>query len=98
MNEYDDEDSGFHESEETDPIIRELRSEIVRLEAQIDQLAASMRERAEEQAAIRAKLLELEQAIARLEARRRRDVWLIWLAWALMLISLTTSVYTYLTT
>jgi uncharacterized protein involved in exopolysaccharide biosynthesis len=84
MSRYDDDFDGPDESEDTDPIIRELRTEIVRLEAQLDQLTASVRERAEEAAVIQAQLVELERRVARLEARRRRDERLIVVAWLLV--------------
>jgi septal ring factor EnvC (AmiA/AmiB activator) len=94
---HDDYDSP-DESEGTDPIIRELRTEIIRLEAQLDQLTASIRERAEEAAVLQAQLVELEMRVERLEARRRRDERLLVLAWAFVVASLAMSVYTYLTT
>ena len=99
MSQYDDDNDSdeYSESEDTDPMIRELRSEIVRLEAQLDQLTASVRERAAETAEIRVRLTELEEALTRLEARRRRDEKLIILAWVMVAASLALSVYTYLT-
>ncbi len=97
MSRYDDEYDGPDGSEDTDPIIRELRAEIVRLEAQLDQLMASVRERAEEAAEIRTKLAELEQAIDRLRARRLRDERLLVLAWLMVVVSLAMSLYTYFT-
>ena len=97
MSQYDDEYDSPDESEDTDPIIRELRLEIVRLEAQLDQLMASVRERAEEAAEIRAKLAELELAIDRLKARRQRDERLLVLAWLMVVVSLAMSLYTYFT-
>ena len=97
MSRYDDEYDGPDGSEDTDPIIRELRGEIVRLEAQLDQLMASVRERAEEAAEIRTKLAELEQAIDRLRARRLRDERLLVLAWLMVVVSLAMSLYTYFT-
>jgi septal ring factor EnvC (AmiA/AmiB activator) len=93
----DDYDSGPDESEEAEPIIRELRAEILRLEAQLDQFSASVRERAAETALIQVQLAELTERVARLEARRRRDVKLIVAAWVLMLISMALSLYTYFT-
>jgi septal ring factor EnvC (AmiA/AmiB activator) len=98
MSRYDDEYESPDESEDTDPIIRELRAEIIRLEAQLDQLQASVRERAEEATEIRAKLAELELALDRLKARRRRDEKLLILAWLMVVISLVMSLYTYFTT
>ena len=74
-----------------------MRAEIVRLEAQLDQLMASVRERAEEAAEIRTKLAELEQAIDRLRARRLRDERLLVLAWLMVVVSLAMSLYTYFT-
>ena len=97
MSRYDDEYDSPDESEDTDPVIRELRTEIVRLEAQLDQLLASVRERAEEEAEIRARLAELEQAIDRLKARRQRDERLLVLAWLMVVLSLAMSLYTYFT-
>jgi uncharacterized protein involved in exopolysaccharide biosynthesis len=96
MSRYYDDYEGSDESEDTEPVIRELRAEIIRLEAQLDQLTARVRERAAETAIIQAKLAELELRVARLEARRRRDVRLILLAWLLMALSMALSVYAYL--
>lgn len=93
-----DSDSGFGESEDTDPTSRELRTEIVRLEAQLDQLAANVRERIADAAVIQVQLATLEQRIVALEARRRRDARLILVAWIMMLLSLVLSLYTYFTT
>jgi|SRR5579883_602208 len=98
MSHYDDEDNSFDGSEETDPVVRELRVEIVRLEAQLDQLMASVRERARESAEIRVKLAELEEGLERLRARRRRDEKLLILAWVMMMVSLSMSLYTFFTT
>jgi septal ring factor EnvC (AmiA/AmiB activator) len=98
MSQYDDEYDSPDESEDTDPLILKLRMQIIRLEAQLDQLQASVRERADEAVEIRAKLVELEHAIERLRARRRRDERLLVLAWLMVVLSLATSLYTYLTT
>ena len=98
MSRYDDENDEFEGSEDTDAVIRELRTEVVRLEAELDQVRASLRERAAELAIIRADIAELEVRIARIEARRKRDLRLIVIAWAMMLVSLALSVFTYLTT
>ena len=81
MSHFNDDFDGPDESEDTDPTIRDLRAQIVRLEAQLDQLTASVRERAEEAAAIQAQLADLERRVSRLEARRRRDERLIVIAW-----------------
>ncbi|QJW96145.1 hypothetical protein [Frigoriglobus tundricola] len=96
MSRYDDEFDGPDESEETDPIVRELRTEIIRLEAQLDQLQASVRERATEAAEIRAKLAELEFLLERLKAHRRRDEKLLRLLVFVTVLSLTMCFYTYL--
>ena len=63
MSRYNDDFEGPDESEDTDPTIRELRTEIIRLEAQLDQLTASLREQSAESALIRAQLVELEARI-----------------------------------
>lgn len=101
MSRFDDEDE-FNGDEydspgETDSVIRELRAEIIRLEAQLDQLTASVREQTEESIAISERLAELEAAVERLRARARRDTKLLVLAWAMVVMSLGLSVYTYLT-
>ena len=97
MSRFDDDYDSPDESEDTDPVIRELRAEIIRLEAQLDQLTASVRERAEEAAIIQVQLAALEMRIARLEERRQRDEKLLLVAWTVALASLALSVYTYLT-
>jgi hypothetical protein len=98
MSRYDDDydNDSRDESEDTDPTIRELRAEIIRLEAQLDQLTASVREQAEEAAIIQAKLIELEERVTRLEARRRRDEKLIIFVFALAVVSLVSAIYAYL--
>ena len=89
--EYENDSDDFDGPEETDSVIRELRSEIVRLEAQLDQLSASVRERAEESALISAQIAELQRAVAQLRARQRRDARLLVLAWVMVLMSLAMS-------
>ena len=99
MSRFDDEDDSddFDSPEETDSVIRELRSEIIRLEAQLDQLTASVREQSAESAVIAARLAELEQAVERLRLRQKRDARLLILAWVMVVVSLAMSVFTYLT-
>lgn len=97
MSRFDDDYDSPDESEDTDPVIRELRAEIIRLEAQLDQLTANVRERVEKTAIIQAQLAELEVRIARLEARRRRDEKLLVVAWVIAGAALALSVYTYFT-
>jgi hypothetical protein len=97
MSRFDDEYDSPDESEDTDPTIRELRAEIIRLEAQLDQLTASVRESTEEMAVIRVQLAELQLYVARLEARRQRDEKLLIAACLLVVLSLALSVYSYLT-
>lgn len=94
-NENDSDD--FDSPGETDSLIRELRAEIIRLEAQLDQLTASVREQTEESIAISARLTELEAAVERLRARQRRDTKLLLLAWMMVVASLTMSLVTYFT-
>jgi hypothetical protein len=93
MSQYDDEDDGFDGPEGADPLIRELEMEVVRLRAQLDQLAADLREREREAADIRARLNELEAALDRLQARRRRDERILIFLWVLMFASLGVSLY-----
>ena len=99
MSRFDDDfdSDDFDSPEETDSVIRELRLEIIRLEAQLDQLTASVRERVEESAAITARLAELELAVERLRLRQRRDSRLLVLAWLMVVASLAMSVFTFLT-
>src|SRR5262245_22923811 len=94
MSRYDDDYDGPDESEDTDPLIRELRSEIIRLEAQLDQLRASVRESTEEMAEIRARVAEMEQILNRLKARRRRDEKLVLAACILAILSTVFAVFT----
>ena len=97
MSRFDDEYDSPDESEDTDPLVRELRTEIIRLEAQLDQLTANVRERAEEAAILQVQLAALKLRVARLEARRQRDEKLLVAACLLVVLSLALSVYAYLT-
>jgi hypothetical protein len=58
----------------------------VRLQAELDQLAASVRERMAEAAELRAMMEDLEERIRAAKARRRLEdrvlVWLVPLVWA----------------
>jgi chromosome segregation ATPase len=72
MDPREDDDLPYDDSDDNDPVIRELRNEMVRLEAQLDQLMAAARERAEEVAELRARLTELEEIVDRLRERYRR--------------------------
>jgi acyl-coenzyme A thioesterase PaaI-like protein len=65
-----DDDDGFESPDETDPVVRELRLEIVRLEARLDQMIAANRERAEEMAALGLQIDRLREEVAELS----RDV------------------------
>jgi prefoldin subunit 5 len=97
MSQYDDENSDFEGPEGTDPLIRELEMEVVRLRAHLDQLAASVREREREAAEIRPRLAELEAALDRLLARRRRDEKALIFLCALTFVSLAVSLYSLFT-
>src|SRR5215217_8825815 len=96
MDPREDDDLPFDDSDDHDPLIRELRAEMVRLQAQIDQLMASARDRAEEVAELRARLSELEAVVERLRGRYRQSLRLwaciagfygvaigMWLSWLL---------------
>jgi len=81
MDPRDEDEFPFDESDDTEPIIRELRTEMVRLQAQIDQLAAAAQDRATEIAELRARLTELESRLDAIKLRYRRDLkmW-VWIA------------------
>jgi len=80
-NEDEDDDYSFDETNDAEPVMRELRIEMVRLQAQIDQLVASTRERAVEIAELQVRLTELEQRFDSLKRGYRRNVRLwIWIA------------------
>jgi hypothetical protein len=98
MDPREDDDIPSDWDESDDGMIRELRLEMVRLEAQLDQLLAAERERAEEIAALHNKLSELEMLVGRLRDRYRRSArvqgWVagfwgaaigMWLSWLLRL-------------
>jgi ABC-type phosphate transport system auxiliary subunit len=81
MNPNEDEDFSFDEPNDATPVMRELRIEMVRLQAQIDQLAASARERAVEIAELRVRLNDLELRLNGLKTRHRQTVQLwVWIA------------------
>jgi hypothetical protein len=78
MNPRDDHDDDFSSDDLTDaePLIRELRAEMIRQQARIDQIAAAAHDRADEITILRARLMELQ---CRSDARRqryRRSLWL----------------------
>lgn len=94
--EYDEPPFDNSDDEDADRSLRQLRTEKVRLEAQLDQLEAAERERTEETAALRARLLELEGVVQRLrtiyQRNTRRWKWIagfygvvigLWLGWLL---------------
>lgn len=54
-----------------DAVIRALRAEMLRLEAELDQLSAAARDRAEQMDELRAKLDELERLMERVRNRFR---------------------------
>jgi predicted transcriptional regulator len=81
MDPREDEDPPFDDSDENEPLIRELRLEMVRLQAQLDQLTAAVRERVEEAADLRVRLEELERIIDGIRARYRKQARLwAWIA------------------
>ena len=94
MDPREEDDVPFDSDDGDDPLIRSLRAEMVRLEAQLDQLLAAERERAEEAAALQVRLEELERLVAGLRDRYRRSsrmyAWIagfwgaaigMWLSW-----------------
>jgi len=75
------EDDDLHSDDsDHDPVVRELRTEMVRLQAQLDQLAAAARERAVEIADLRARLTALEARMEVIKTRYRRDRLWAWIA------------------
>jgi chromosome segregation ATPase len=76
MEPRDDYDDDFipDESSDSEPHIHELRSEMVRLQAQIDQIAAAAQERTGEIAVLRARLAELELRLESIQAKYRRSL------------------------
>lgn len=77
MSDDDFDDDGYDLPEDTDATIRRLENEIARLTAELDQLSAWLAEQKADMAELRAKGDELDRAIARLMARRKRDRWVI---------------------
>ena len=76
-----DDEFAFDESDGAEPVIYELRLEMVRLQAQIDQLAAAAQDRAGEIAELRLRLAELESRVEAIKSRFRRDLRLwVWIA------------------
>jgi hypothetical protein len=81
MDPREDDELPYDDSDDNDPLVRELRMEMVRLQAQLDQLLAAARERAEEVAELRARMGELERLIDNIRNRYRRHVRLwAWIA------------------
>ncbi|MDY3559348.1 hypothetical protein R5W23_000340 [Gemmata sp. JC673] len=97
MSRFDDENDGddFDSPEETDAVIRDLRAKVVRLEAQLDQLAATVRELRAESLTTAALKAEIEAAAKLLRARQRRNTKLLLVAWLMAVASLSLSLYTY---
>ena len=83
MDPREDDDLPYDDSDDDDPVIRGLRNEMIRLQAQLDQLLAAARERAEEVAVLRNRLTELEHLIEGIRTRYRRNTRL-WVAVAAM--------------
>jgi predicted nuclease with TOPRIM domain len=76
MNRDEDDDSLYDETNDAEPAMQELRIEMIRLQAEIDQLAASARERASEIAELRDRMTDLELRFSSLVLRHRRRTWL----------------------
>lgn len=71
-----DENPGPDDFTDAEPVIRELRTEMIRQQARIDQIAAAAHDRADEIMILRARLVELQ---CRSDARRhryRRSLWM----------------------
>ena len=81
----DDEDEpGFERFDGTDEAVRELRAQVVRLEAQLDQLTAEYREQRAEMEALERRIEELARTLADLMARRHRRDSPLFFVWAVV--------------
>jgi hypothetical protein len=67
---YDD--SG--DSDDNDPVVRELRAELLRLESQLDQILAGEREHGEEVARLETQMVELQGMMDAIRDRYRQKV------------------------
>ena len=67
-----DYDDDYDPADELDPLVRELRNEIIRLQAQLDQLTAATDRQAAEMAVLQAQTAELTRLMDELDARRKR--------------------------
>ena len=75
MNPRDEsDDPGPDDSANAEPVIRELRAEMIRQQARIDQIAAAAHDRADEIAILRARLAELESRNNVIRRRYRRSL------------------------
>jgi uncharacterized protein involved in exopolysaccharide biosynthesis len=75
MDPRDDFDDEFGADEtDAEPVIREMRAEMIRLQAQIDQIAAAAHDRADEIAILRARLSQLERRLDLIRTRFRRSL------------------------
>jgi uncharacterized protein involved in exopolysaccharide biosynthesis len=72
MDPREDDERPYDDSDDHEPFIRELQLEMVRLQAQIDQLTAAAREQSEEMADLRNRMNELEALINGIRARYRQ--------------------------
>ena len=71
-----DDDCGPDDLTDAEPVIRELRTEMIRQQARIDQIAAAAHDRADEITILPRRLMELQ---CRSDARRqryRRSLWM----------------------
>jgi hypothetical protein len=69
----DEDDPAGDDSDETEPIIRELRAELLRLEAQLDQILAGEREHGEDVAKLETEMRDLQGRMGAIRARYQRD-------------------------
>ncbi|HVL12809.1 MAG TPA: hypothetical protein VM529_09595 [Gemmata sp.] len=65
------------DADDPNPVVRSLRAELLRLEAQLDQILAAEREHGDEVAALRLQMLDLRAGMdaVRDRYRRRTRVW-----------------------
>ena len=99
MDPRDDFDDDPPRDDSDDSLVQELRAELLRLEAQLDQILAGEREHGEEVAKLERQMIELQGAMDTVRARYRQKARLwgwtalfygvalgMWLSWLLRLL------------
>jgi hypothetical protein len=95
----DEDDKPRDDSDANDPVVRELRAELLRLEAQLDQILAGEREHGEEVAKLERQMADLQAMVEVIRERHQQKLRLwgwtaffygvalgLWLGWLLRLV------------